>query len=68
MPWLDVAADSSFFPRFALGRLAVRHRWLRSAFRKRPLAAAVGIYQQKLDRIPLPPVAHGGYLQRKSES
>ena len=63
----DVAANSSFFPRFALGGLAVRHRWLGSAFRKRPLATAVGIHQEELDRIPLPPVTHCGYLQRKRE-
>jgi hypothetical protein len=68
VPRFDVAANSSFFPRFALGGLTVRHRCLRSAFGKRPLATTVGIYQQELDRIPLPPVAHCGYLQRKRET
>jgi hypothetical protein len=68
MPRLDVAAHSGFFPGFAFRSLAVRHRLLRIAFRKRPLATAVGVHQQELNRRPAVPVAHSRYLQRKRES
>src|ERR1700722_7361279 len=65
---LDVAVNSSFFPRFALCGPAVRHGGLRIALRKCPLTTAVGVNQDKFDRLPLPPVTDGGDLERKSES
>src|SRR5580698_4321740 len=68
VPRLNVAASARFFPGLAFGGLAVRDRRLRIALGKCPLAAAISIDQQKLDRIPLPPVANSSDLQWESQS
>ena len=66
MARLDAAANAGFFPGFAFRRLAMRKRGLGIALGECPLAAAVGVHQQELDRRAAPPVADSRYLQGKS--
>ena len=60
--WLNDSDGASFLLGFAFGRLTVRKARFGRTFRKRPLAAAVGVDEQKLGVRVAPPVADGGYL------
>ena len=67
VPGLDDADGACFFAGFAFGCLAVRETSVGGSLGKRPLVAAVGVYQQKLGVRVLPAVADGCDLQRESE-
>ena len=60
--WLDDSDGTSFLLGFAFGRLTVRKASFGCAFRERPLAAAVGVDEQKLGVRVAPTVTDGGYL------
>jgi hypothetical protein len=68
MARLDTAANAGFFPGFAFGSPAMRERSFGITLGKSPLAAAVRVHQQELDRWAAPPVADSRYLQWKSVS
>ena len=59
---LDDSDGAGFLLGFAFGCLTVRKARFGCAFRERPLAAAVGVDDQKLGMRVAPPVANGGYL------
>jgi hypothetical protein len=63
MAGLDDAEGARFFFGFAFGGLAVREAGFGGSLGKRPLAAAVGMDQQKLGMRIHPPVADGSDLQ-----
>src|ERR1700678_1367285 len=65
MAGLDNAPGTGLFLRFAFGGLTVGQAWFRSSLGKRPLTAAIGMDQQKLDMGIHSPVADGRDLQRQ---
>jgi hypothetical protein len=62
MAGLDDPARARFFFGFAFGGLAVREARFGSSLGKCPLAAAVGIHQQKIGVRIHPPVTDGSNL------
>lgn len=64
MAGLDDADSSRFFSGLAFGGLTMRKAGLRCTFRKRPLAAAIGMNKKKFDTRIHPPIAHSGDLKR----
>src|SRR5580692_12573847 len=63
MAWLNSAGGTSFFYGFTLGGLAVGKVRGGRSLGKSPLVAAVGVYQQELDRRAVPAIADRGHLQ-----
>src|SRR5713226_7818235 len=68
MTRLNDADGARFFLGFAFSRLAVREARFGRPLGKRPLAAAVGMDQQKLGMRIHPPVADGSDLQGQSKT
>ena len=64
MPRLDNTECARLFFGFALGSLTMRQAWFGSPLGKRPLAASVGVDQEKLDMRIHSTVAHRSNLQR----